>query len=333
MELCKVRFDGHHYLVAPYKTSTSLNAEALIYFEAEDFGLSDFGDKKKMFVNRWALEHYPFSNKGSKKNEKFKRLHEELKKLYVIILNEDKKIKTEQMISKLYEAVTSEFELIELYDLNYNNDIDWLRNYILRFVNNEKENLKGRKGRFRRKALNNDWNYFVTFTYDDKKHNEETFIKTLKQKLQNLHKRYDWLYMGCFERSKTERLHFHGLVYVPNGKMRGNIIEETYWDTNAHRQAKTFINDDFNEKIGRNDFKPITKTDLTFTHALDYILKYIGKSDNKIIYSRGIKDDFFALVDLEENTICKVSEKSPYYVLGIEDLILLDKNLNIIDTN
>lgn len=334
MELCKVRFDGHHYLVAPYVNTSSFSSEALVFFENEDLGINENVDKKSLFINSWAMENFPSTNKGRKKESEYlKKLHEELKRLYIILLGENNKITTEQMIDKLYNAITSDVEFIEMFRLDDYVQNEWLLGYLRKFVGNEKENLKGRKGRFRRKALNNDWNYFVTFTYDDNKHNEETFVKTLKTKLQNLHKRYDWLYMGCFERSKTERLHFHGLVYVPKGNMRGNIIEETYWDTNAHKKAKSFINDDFNEKIGRNDFKPITKTDLTFTHALDYILKYIGKSDNKIVYSRGIRDDFFALVDIEENTICKINENSPYYVLGDEEMITLDKNLKIADTN
>ena len=38
-------------------------------------------------------------------------------------------------------------------------------------------NIWQREKRFRRKAYLNRWNYFVTFTYDGKKHTEETFIR------------------------------------------------------------------------------------------------------------------------------------------------------------
>ena len=308
MELCKVRYDGHHHLVAPYKNVSKYDTEALIFFSNEDLGIDEDIYKKDFFINEWAIANFPYSNKGRKSvDEYFVKLQNELKKLYVIILGNDFSITNEKMVEMLYEAINSDLEFIEYYNLEIGKEIEWLKDYITKFVKNEKENLKGRKGRFRRKALNNDWNYFVTFTYDDKIHNEESFVKTLKTKLQNLHKRYDWLYMGCFERSKTDRLHFHGLVYVPKGNMRGNIREEKYFDTISRKQAVSYINDDFEKKIGRNDFKMITKNDLTFTNALDYILKYIGKSDNKIVYSRGIKDDYFALIDFEENVICKVN--------------------------
>lgn len=92
--------------------------------------------------------------------------------------------------------------------------------------------------------------------------------------------------MGCFERSKSGRLHFHGLLYVPDGKMRGNIRKEEYYDTTSYKKGISFINEEFEDKIGRNDFKEITTNDLTFKNALEYILKYIGKSDNKIVYSK-----------------------------------------------
>lgn len=331
MELCKVRFDGHHHLVAPYKNTSSIDTGALIFFSKEDFGIDENTKLKDLFVNEWAELNFRHNKGRKKENEFLKKLHDELKKLYILIISKDNKITNEKMMDELYECITCDVEMIERYKIDYERENEWLKDYITKFVRKERENLKGRKGRFKRKALNNDWNYFVTFTYDDKKHDEESFVKTLKTKLQNLHKRYDWLYMGCFERSKTERLHFHGLIFVPQGNMRGNIREEIYYDTNSHKQAVSYINDDFEEKLGRNDFKPITKTDLTFTHALDYILKYIGKSDNKIVYSRGIKDDYFALVDFEENVICRVSENSPYYVLGDENVIKLDKDLNIID--
>ena len=61
----------------------------------------------------------------------------------------------------------------------------------------------------------------------------------------------------------------------------------------------------------------------------DYILKYIGKSDNKIVYSRGIKDDIYCLMDYEENIICQVSECSPYFVCAESSIIKLTKKLDI----
>ena len=277
MELCKVRYDGNHYLVSPYKNLSNYTSETLIMFENEDLGLDKYVDKKSYFVNEWARINFPSENKGRKSKDEFeKRLHNELKQIYKIIKENEMNLKDSEINEMMYEAITSEIEFVEFYRLDILEQKEWLINYITKFIINEKENLKNRKSLFKRKALNNDWNYFVTFTYDEKKHNEISFVKTLKKKLQNLHNRQDWLYMGCFERSKTNRLHFHGLIYVPNGKMQGIIREETYYDTNSKKKAVSYINDDFEKKIGRNDFKPISKSDITFFHHFfQYILKYI----------------------------------------------------------
>lgn len=334
MELCKVRYDGNHHKVAPYTNLTDINTLDLIMKPNKELGLNENLEKKKCFVNMWAKIKYPHQNRGRRKvDEKYLKLHKELKKLYIIFYGTEKKINEDTMIEKLYNSIVSDYDFITYYELDIElEEIKWLKDYIIRFVKNERDNLKGRKGLFKRKALNNDWNYFVTFTYDDKKHDEESFVKTLKKKLQNLHTNHGWLYMGCFERSDKERLHFHGLVHVPNGKMRGNIIEESYYSTKTHKRETAFVNDEFNNKIGRNDFKAITKLDLTFSNALDYILKYIGKSENRIVYSRGIKDDYYALMDVaEENIICRVSEKSPYILLGDTSMIELNKKLEVIN--
>lgn len=93
-------------------------------------------------------------------------------------------------------------------------------------------NLHHRIKRFRRKAYLNKWNYFVTFTYDNEKHDEDTFKRKLRRCLSNLHTRRGWRYMGVFERApETGRLHFHGLLYVPDGEMLGKLAEKTDYST------------------------------------------------------------------------------------------------------
>lgn len=330
MDLCKVRYDGSHYLAQPYKNNSgNLTTEEIINLQSNDEELSF--DKKKMFKNLWAEENFPFKSKGRKKiSEYIKLLYDETKSYYYSlkeIYKTDEEIK-----SNMFDIVMSNNELVDKYDFDRNQE--WLISYIEKVINREKENLKSRKNTFRRKAFNNDWNYFCTFTYDDKKQDEESFVRTLKKKLQNLHTNYGWLYMGCFERSKQDRLHFHGLLYVPDGFMRGNIRCVEYYDTTSHKKATSYINDEFEKRIGRNDFKPITRYDLTFTRSLDYILKYIGKSDEKIVYSRGLKDDVYCLMDFEENVICKVNKKSPYYVIADDEKrIELTKSLDKINYN
>lgn len=325
-----MRFDGCHYLIQPYKRRYDFSTEMIVATPKDELLEQGFyfEEKKDLFYNEWARINFPFESKGRKPvSAFFKPLHEELKRVYYVLLEEN--VKETELKELLLTRIFENERLKKIYPFDEEKERKYYTNTIYGFVDREKENLKARKRKFKVKALNNDWNYFVTFTYDDKKHNEETFVKTLKKKLQNLHTNYNWLYMGCFERSKKDRLHFHGLLYVPQGAMRGNIREEEYYDITAHRKAVSFINEEFEDKIGRNDFKPITKLDLTFTHALDYIIKYIGKSDNKIVYSRGIKDDIFCLMDYEENIICPIGEHSPYYVCKDAPVIELTKDLDI----
>lgn len=331
-QLCKVRFDGFNRLAQPYTNVTKWSPKEIAETSEDDLGF----ERKTAFVNEWYKANYPFGGKGKKKlDETRKEIETELKEIYVdnkeTLKNEKGKLKTNEMKEILLNCIDSNDKYKEYFLARSKKEIVNTSDfYVQQFIERQSNNLKARKLTFKRKAFNNDWNYFVTFTYDDKKHNEESFVRALKNKLQNLHKRKNWLYMGAFERSKTGRLHFHGLVYVPEGQMIGNLEEIKYYDTTSHKIAIAFINDDFTKKIGRNDFKSISKNDYSFSTALNYILKYIGKSNEKIVYSRGIKSDVMCLLDFENSAICKLSKDSPYYVVIESPLILLNKKLGIV---
>lgn len=184
-----------------------------------------------------------------------------------------------------------------LKDNNYNVSED----YIQRFIKRKEANLRLRIDRFRKKAFNNEWNYFVTITYDDSKHDEESFRKKLKKCLANLHDRYGYNYMGVFERSKVGRLHFHALMYVPKGEMRGNIILKKDYSTSDKKMRIAHINTFFEERFGRNDFIRISSKQLLKDNTINYLLKYIAKSNDFIFYSRGIPT--YLYVDIEEDEV------------------------------
>jgi len=176
------------------------------------------------------------------------------------------------------------------------------------------KNLCSRKKRFRRKAFLNPWNYFVTFTYDDDKQSEESFKKRIRKCLSNLHSRRGWLYMGVFERgAKTNRLHFHALVYVPEGQMNGVIYEKWKWSTKKHKMVLTHANSFF-DKFGENDFESLSENALHHGTTLKYLLKYLEKSDEKIVYSRGIPTEVVAFIH-EDDIICEVLDFVTKYIL------------------
>ena len=131
-----------------------------------------------------------------------------------------------------------------------------------------------------------------TFTYDGKKHSEKTFRDKLQNTLSHLCSRKGWRYIGVWERSSEKnRLHFHGLFFVPDGTMPGATEEVNSYSFSTHKRQITKQNSYFLEKFGRNDFEPI-KDNTKIGEAVAYILKYIEKSGEKIVYSRGLPQYF-----------------------------------------
>ncbi len=173
-----------------------------------------------------------------------------------------------------------------------------LNEFITDEMKRKAHNLGMRKKRFRRKAHLNRWTHFITITYDDEKHTEETFRKKLRRCLCNLHTRRKWRYMGVFERApETKRLHFHALLYVPDGEMVGVLTEKRDYSTKSHKMQTTHENDFFADRFGRNDFAEISPAELKHGGTVGYLLKYIGKTGERITYSRGIPTELYKEID------------------------------------
>ena len=174
-----------------------------------------------------------------------------------------------------------------------------------------RKNVNSRKNRAWRKARLAEFNYFCTFTYDSTKVTEEEFQRKLKRLLANLNYRRQWTYMGVWERgSKTERLHFHALVHVPENQMVGEFTEVKDYNTEKHCMQTQLVNSYFGERFGRTTFEPIEPQELDF--SLNYILKYIEKSGEKIVYSRGLFMYFQSDI-MDDDVIMKMSNPNPEY--------------------
>ena len=177
----------------------------------------------------------------------------------------------------------------------------------------KQRNLISRRVRMCRKANLQEFNYFCTFTYDDKLHTEFSFRNGLKQCLSNFSKRGGWKYIGVWERSpKTNRLHFHGIFHVPHGTLPGMLIMVRDYSTTAHKMQERTQSIYFNERFGRSDFEPIVDR-TRMGEAMAYLMKYIEKSGEKIVYSRGLPQYFLSDI-LEEDVVCPI---------GMEDQKLL----------
>ena len=187
------------------------------------------------------------------------------------------------------------------------------KNYVESNLERKKRNLIARRIRLTRKANLQDFNYFVTLTYDGAKHTEESFKKKLKSCLGHFCSRKQWKYIGVWERSpEKKRLHFHGIFRIPEGTMPGALVEKTDYNFKSHRRIKTVQNTYFNEHFGRSDFEKIIDNH-RIGDALAYLMKYIEKSGEKIVYSKGLPQFFISDI-MDEDVACPI---------GLEDKKLL----------
>ena len=185
--------------------------------------------------------------------------------------------------------------------------------YVDENIQRKQRNLIYRRIRLSRKINLQAFNYFVTFTYNDALHTEDSFKKGLKKTLANFSTRKGWKYVGVWERSPNkQRLHFHGLFNIPNGSMPPMMIEVNDYNFNTHRRQITHQNTYFNDRFGRSDFETI-KDKSTLGSAVAYIMKYLEKTGEKIVYSKGLPQYFISDI-MDEDILC------PF---GMEDKKLL----------
>ena len=185
--------------------------------------------------------------------------------------------------------------------------------FIHQNLDRKKRNVIMRWIRMKRKACLANFNYFCTFTYSDALHDEASFKKKLKCTLSNLAKRHNWKYMGVWERGEdTDRLHFHGLFEIPDGEMVGMLFERKEYDFKTHDMKITHPNVYFEDRFGRCDFDYIDVSE-RFWESLKYIAKYMYKTEDRIVYSKGLPQ--YIVVD--------VSEEDVATRMGIDDRKLL----------
>lgn len=138
-------------------------------------------------------------------------------------------------------------------------------------------------------GLNNDWNYFITITLDDRKidsKNHDYVIKKLRKDFAHIRERYDkeFRYLLVPELSpKSNRLHFHGLVKF------GKSLEELkkdgeikYLGVNKRYKNRFYRYERFFKKYGASRLDEIVKDSPAIVY---YIAAYLGKrkSDNRKI--------------------------------------------------
>lgn len=174
-------------------------------------------------------------------------------------------------------------------------------------------NLISRCIRMIRKVNLQDFNFFVTLTYNSELHTEESFKAGVESCLRHFCNRRGWKYIGVWERSpKKKRLHFHGIFYIPEDTLRGEIEMLRDFDTRAKKMRTIQQNTFFAKKFGRNEFRPVCHAS-ELPEMVQYLVKYIEKSGGKLVYSRGLYQ-YFVTDIMDDDVVC------PY---GLEDRKLL----------
>ena len=179
----------------------------------------------------------------------------------------------------------------------------------------KRNNLIARRIRMTRKANLQDFTHFVTFTYSDALHTEQSFKKGLGTCLRHYADRKGWKCMGVWERSpEKQRLHFHGIFYIPEGTMPGQMMDVNDFNFKSGRRKITHQNTYFNEHFGRSDFEKI-ENDYDLQYAMNYLIKYIEKSGERIVYYGDLPQYFVSDV-MEDDIICPYGEDGRKFILA-----------------
>lgn len=188
-----------------------------------------------------------------------------------------------------------------------------------------KHNYKNRVKTFENKVhLNmNQFNFFVTVTYDDKKFpSEEAFRKRLTKLWRNLAVNHGWRQIGVFEHGeKGERLHYHAILFIPKDGLVGKFAPERHYSTKRKQWEYRCTLDYFTERFGKNEFAPLDEALAKGDHSIDYLCKYAEKSGERFIYSRGIKGDFEQSITAEE-LLAEYNDYIDHFVVDNESIVV-----------
>ena len=247
-------------------------------------------------------EKQPWKKRKNKLKEK--NIHEEKVKEIYKKSTGTKKEKIENTINKVNEEIK---------------DIEKSTQLVNETLEREKRNRIVRYTRLIRKIRLQNWTHFCTFTYDSNKLTEEQFREKFLNCLRHLAYRKKWKYVGVFERSPDlKRLHFHGIFLISH--MIGEIVETKDYSTKTHQMQIARQNTFFLERFGRNDFRPLDQHSIQ--DAIGYITKYINKTGEKVLYSRGLQTYF--ITDIVENDVACTTGQEDRKIVLFDDFNCFD---------
>ena len=212
----------------------------------------------------------------------------------------------------------------------FENDYKKTVAFVYSNLDRRRHNTGSRYRRARNKCNLNRFNYFVTFTYSDAKMDRETFYKKLRAYLKNKVNRSGWKYYGVWEGwDGKKRLHFHALMYIPDGTMPGELVEDKSYNTSKHKMKVTTGNTEFNEKFGRSDVQEIIEP--LKAQAYQYVLKYLNKG-GKAMVSKNCPEHISGWVKRVE-LLCEMEKRENRYIADPDVNIIVDETGEVVTVN
>ena len=269
---CKIYFDGSHYIGIPHTTRPSRRRpkppeEEIVVTEKEAEPPTETEENIK------AAESAPSNDDATEENIKAAESApsnddapvalaeniEEASESMPDMQSEQPKARTmtrKELFEELYQSTAGQSKSARKKFIVHN-----MKPYFkdekstVMYVNEQFErklrNLVCRRIRLTRKVNLQEFNYFCTFTYDGEKHTEESFKKKLQGCFKMMCHRKGWKYVGVWERSpEKQRLHFHGLFYIPEGSMPGELVEVKDYSPIKKKVQTTIQNSYFNKRFG-----------------------------------------------------------------------------------
>ena len=304
----KVYFDGSHYIAIPHTTRPSKRKR--IKYEEVITVQEEVKDSVENTEPSISLEVDTEENGQMVITNEPKEVQKKQNKRQIT-----KKELFNELYRKHIDSPRKKRKKLIIEDmLPYFEKREFCESYVQTQMERKLRNIICRRVRMVRKANLINFNYFCTFTYDDKLHDEYSFRKKLKNALSLFSSRKDWKYMGVWERApETKRLHFHGMFKIPDGTMPGELFEHSDYNINSHKRTTTVQNSYFNERFGRSDFKKIEHRN-KLSDGITYLMKYIEKTEEKIVYSKGLYQYFISDI-MDEDVVCTIGQEDKKLLL------------------
>ena len=312
---CKVYFDGSHYIAIPHTTRPSRRrfrppeeeievtereeaqtTEQEETINAEESAPSESDDVSSSPATNEMQREPTIEQKPKTRTMTRKELFEEL---YQMSAGQPRSARKKFIVSNMKPYFNNEDSTIKYVEVQFERKL---------------RNLISRRIRLTRKVNLQDFNYFCTFTYDGEKHTEESFMRKLRGCFKMMCHRKGWKYVGVWERSpEKKRLHFHGLFYIPDGAMPGELVEVKDYSPIKKKVQTTIQNTYFNERFGRSDFKTVDDRSM-LGEAIAYLTKYMEKTGEKMVYSKGLPQFFISDI-MDEDIVCPIGKEDKKLLL------------------